>query len=119
MTIFGTGLFEWLILALAALVALSGFAVTPSFAASRGACDAYARRVANHKANGGNVVAGTIFGAGAGAILGAALGNGRAGAVATGAIIGGGAGTVMAGSANERKWRRVYMRAFADCRQNM
>lgn len=103
---------------LAGLVAVSAFSI-PSFAAGPRYCDAYARRVANHRANNGNVAAGAILGAGAGAILGAALGNGRAGAVAAGAVIGGGSGAVIAGSSNTGKWRRNYDRAFWYCRNNM
>lgn len=103
---------------LAALVVAAGVA-TPSFAAGPRYCDAYARRVANHRANDGNVAAGALLGAGAGAILGAALGNGRAGAVAAGAVIGGGSGAVIAGGANNGKWRRNYDRAFWYCRKNM
>ncbi len=104
---------------LAALIATSGLAITPSLAAGPRACDAYARRVANHRANEGNVVAGAVVGAGVGAILGAALGNGRAGSVAVGAVMGGAGGTIIAGSANQGKWRRVYNAAYRDCRRNM
>lgn len=105
---------------LAGLVAISSFgAVAPSFAASRAQCDAYARNVANHRANSGNVLAGTVLGAGAGALLGAAIGGGKTGAVVVGGVMGGAGGTIIAGSAQQNKWQRVYNRAFWNCRQNM
>ena len=101
---------------LAALVAVSSFPI-PSFAAPRGYCDAYARRVANHSANGGNVLAGTVLGVGAGALLGAAFGGLIA--VGNGMIIGGVGGTVAGGVATDARWHRKYDRAFWDCRHNM
>lgn len=104
---------------LAGLVAVSSLPVLPASAAPRAYCDSYARRVANHKANGGNVVAGTVLGAGAGALLGAALGHGRTGAVVVGSVVGGASGTILAGSAQQGKWRRNYDRAFWYCRNNM
>lgn len=101
---------------LATLVAVSAFSI-PAFAAGPRYCDGYARREANHRANGGDVLVGTALGAGAGALLGAVVGGGRA--VGTGAIIGGVSGTAIGSANTSAKWRRVYDRAFWDCRHNM
>jgi hypothetical protein len=98
--------------ALAVIVAISG--ASPSFALSKGYCRAYARDVANHRANVGNVLLGTAVGAGLGALGGAIVGGHHA--VGTGALIGGGAGTVVGGVRTNDKWHRVYDRAYADCR---
>ena len=99
----------------AAMIAVSGMAV-PGMAGGRQACDAYARHVANHRANGGNVLMGTLLGIGAGALVGSIVGGHHA--VQNGMILGGVGGTVAGGISTSDKWHRVYQRAYAECRAN-
>ncbi|MBI2719586.1 MAG: hypothetical protein HY245_10260 [Rhizobiales bacterium] len=98
---------------LAAGIAIT-VAAAPSLAKSPAYCDRYARQIADRKANGGNILAGTIIGAGAGALLGAAVGGRHS--VGTGAIIGGVGGTAVGAASTESKWQRVYRRNYAECR---
>ncbi len=100
------------ILILTALAAL-GLA-EPAMAKSKAFCRQYAEDVANRRANGGDVVAGALLGAVGGAILGGAI-DGKSGA-GKGAIIGGVGGAVVGGAGTNEKWRRVYRRAYAECR---
>ncbi|MGH6853961.1 MAG: YMGG-like glycine zipper-containing protein [Aestuariivirga sp.] len=103
-----------LVAALALIFAVST-APDPSFALSKRYCHDYARKVANRKANVGNVLVGTAIGAGTGALVGALVGGRRS--VGRGAIIGGVGGTVVGGVHTNEKWRRVYNRTYAECRQ--
>ena len=67
-----------------------------------------------YKAGAGDVLVGTAVGAGLGALTGALVGGKKS--VRTGAIIGGVGGTVVGGVETNKKWRRVYDRAYAECR---
>jgi hypothetical protein len=91
-----------------------GAIVTSADAHGVSYCKNYARNTADHYANPGTVVAGTILGAATGALFGAAVGGHHA--VGTGALIGGVGGTVAGGVYTGDKWHRVYNRAYADCR---
>src|SRR5260221_7639311 len=100
---------------LSAMLALAG-TVTSGEAHSVGYCKNYARNAADHYANPGTVVAGTILGAATGALLGAAIGGHNS--VGKGALIGGVGGTVAGGVYTGDKWHHVYNNAYADCRAN-
>ena len=86
----------------------------PAEARGKAFCRRYAEDVANDRANAGDVIAGTILGAAAGALLGGAIDGGRG--AGRGAVIGGVGGTVVAGAGTSEKWRKIYRRAYADCR---
>lgn len=92
----------------------SAVAVSPVEAKGKAFCKRYAEDAASRRANAGDVLAGTILGAAAGAILGSAI-DGRSGA-GKGALLGGVGGTMVAGAGTSEKWRRVYRRAYANCR---
>jgi hypothetical protein len=92
----------------------AAIAVSPAEARGKAFCKRYAEDVASHRANAGNVLVGTVFGAAAGAILGGAI-DGRSGA-GKGALLGGVGGTMVGAANTSEKWRRVYRRAYADCR---
>lgn len=96
-----------------ALMAFGTFA-SPSQARSRAYCDAYARDVASRYAGGQQILGGAVGGAIAGGLLGAVIGGRHS--VETGAIVGGVGGTVVGGAYANKKWRKVYNRAYADCR---
>jgi hypothetical protein len=89
-------------------------ATSPAEAKGKAFCKRYAEDVADRRANAGDVLAGTFLGAIGGAILGGAI-DGRSGA-GKGALLGGVGGTVVAGAGTSEKWRRVYRRAYANCR---
>jgi hypothetical protein len=89
-------------------------AVEPAAAKSKAFCRDYAERVADRRANGSDVVAGAVIGAVGGAILGSAIGGRHA--AGSGAVIGGVGGAVVGGASTSEKWRRVYRRAYAECR---
>ena len=95
-------------------ILFAALTVVPAEARGKAYCRQYAEDVASGRANAGDVIAGTILGAAAGAILGGAI-DGRSGA-GKGAIIGGVGGTMVAGAGTSEKWRKVYRRAYADCR---
>src|SRR4051812_24839721 len=99
-------------IALSMLSAL--IAATPAEARSKAFCRQYAEDVASRRANGADVLAGTVLGAVGGALLGGAI-DGRSG-TGRGAIIGGVGGTVVAGVGTNERYQRVYRRAYADCR---
>jgi uncharacterized protein YcfJ len=88
----------------------------PTFAeaASRTYCNSYARKEANHAAGFQQVLPGAAIGAVGGAILGSIIGGRHA--TATGAVLGGVGGTVVGSAAANKKWHRVYDRAYARCR---
>lgn len=86
----------------------------PAEAKSKAFCRQWAEDVANRRANGADVLAGTLLGAVGGAIIGGAV-DGRDGA-GRGAIIGGVGGTVVGAAGTSERWRRVYRRAYAECR---
>jgi len=90
--------------------------VTSADAHSVGYCKSFARNAADHYANPGTVVAGTILGAATGALIGAAVGGHNS--VGKGALIGGVGGTVAGGVYTGDTWHRVYNHAYADCRAN-
>ena len=96
-----------------ALLAFGTFA-SPSQAHSRAYCDAYARDVASRYAGGQQVLGGAVGGAIAGGLLGAVIGGHHS--VQTGLIAGGIGGTVIGGAYANKKWHKVYNRAYADCR---
>jgi uncharacterized protein YcfJ len=101
--------------ALLLIPALSMLVVAgPVEAKSKAFCRQYAEDVASRRANGGDVIAGTVLGAVGGALLGGAI-NGKKGA-RNGAIIGGVGGAVVGTAGTSEKYRRVYRRAYADCR---
>ena len=103
------------ILATALLAVMaSGTLATESYAASKRYCRAYARDVANHRAGAPQVVGGLVGGAVVGGLIGAAIGGKHA--VRTGAIVGGATGAVAGGAHANKKWDRVYWRAYNDCR---
>lgn len=89
-------------------------ASTPGVAASVSYCKNYARKQANKRTGAGDVLVGTAVGAGLGALTGAIVGGKKS--VRTGAIIGGVGGTVVGGVETNKKWRRIYDRAYAECR---
>ncbi|MFT3986162.1 YMGG-like glycine zipper-containing protein [Aestuariivirga sp.] len=101
-----------IVLALAASVSFAA-AAAPALANDPYYCDNYARKKANHAANGGNVLAGTAIGAGAGALVGAIVGGHHS--VGKGAIIGGVGGTVVGGVKTDQKWKKKYNNAYAQC----
>ncbi len=101
--------------ALVVVSLLSVLAVTPAAEAkSKAFCRQWAEDVANRRANGADVLAGTLLGAVGGAIIGGAI-DGRDGA-GRGAVIGGVGGTVVGAAGTSERWRKVYRRAYADCR---
>jgi len=83
-------------------------------------CDNYARDYANRTTHvGGDVAAGALFGAGAGALIGSATGGGGGKRAATGALIGALAGGTLAAASNSPQWNAAYRDAFDGCmRQN-
>jgi uncharacterized protein YcfJ len=85
----------------------------PAMAQGRAYCDGYARDVADHNANAGDVLAGTIGGALTGALIGGAIGHGKG--AGQGAIIGGVGGTVLGAGGAQAKWHDIYDRAYYDC----
>lgn len=103
------------ILATATIALLAfGTLTSPSQARSRAYCDAYARDVASQYAGGQQILGGAVGGAIAGGLLGAVIGGHHS--VQTGAIVGGIGGTVVGGAYANKKWHKVYNRAYADCR---
>ena len=100
----------------AALLAVmaSGTIATQADAKGPKYCKAYARDVANHRAGAPQVVGGAVGGAVAGGLLGAVIGGKHA--VRTGIIAGGVTGGVLGGVHANKKWERVYWRAYDDCR---
>jgi uncharacterized protein YcfJ len=97
------------------MVPLAVSAMTaPGFALGKQYCRDYATRVAGRKANAGDVLAGTAMGVIGGALLGAAIDGGKG--ARTGALLGGAGGTVAGGIHTSDRWRRIYNRAYADCR---
>ncbi|HLA01901.1 MAG TPA: hypothetical protein VJ019_03990 [Aestuariivirga sp.] len=103
------------ILATALLAVLaSGTIATESNAAGVRYCKAYARDVANHRAGAPQVVGGLVGGAIAGGLIGAVIGGKHA--VRTGAIVGGATGAVAGGVHANKKWDKIYWRAYRDCR---
>jgi uncharacterized protein YcfJ len=100
----------------AALVAIlaSGTMATQSDAAGVRYCKAYARDVANHRAGVPQVLGGAVGGAVAGGLLGAVIGGKHA--VRTGIIAGGVTGGVLGGVHANKKWDKIYWRAYRDCR---
>jgi hypothetical protein len=99
--------------ALVALMAL-GSVTTPSEARSKRYCRAYAEDVANRKAGAQQIVGGAVGGAVAGGVIGAIVGGRHS--VRDGAIIGGIGGTVLGGVHANKKWKKHYNRAYANCR---
>lgn len=99
-----------------ALVAVlaSGTMATQSDAAGVRYCKAYARDVANHRAGAPQVVGGLVGGAIAGGLIGAVVGGKKA--VRTGLIVGGATGAVVGGAHANKKWDKIYWRAYRDCR---
>lgn len=102
---------------LAALMALGTVVATttPSEAAGKRYCQQVARDYANRKAGGKQILTGAAVGAGLGALTGAIVPGLKTG---TGALIGAGVGTVGGGINANKKWRKYYNRAYAECRAN-
>jgi uncharacterized protein YcfJ len=100
----------------AALVATmaTGTLATESYAAGKSYCRAYARDVADRRTGAQQVVGGAVGGAVAGGVLGALIGGKHA--VRTGIIAGGVTGGVLGGAHANKKWDKVYRRAYNDCR---
>ena len=100
----------------AAIVAVlaSGTIATESNAAGVRYCKAYARDVADDRTGAQQVVGGAVGGAVAGGVLGAIIGGKHA--VRTGIIAGGVTGGVLGGAHANKKWDKVYWRAYNDCR---
>ena len=86
---------------------------SPGYAYSSRYCRDYAHRVANHEANGGNVLLGTGIGALGGLAVGSIIGGSHAGAI--GAFAGGATGLAISGSKANKKWHRSYNRAYDYC----
>jgi uncharacterized protein YcfJ len=86
----------------------------PAEARGKAFCRQYAEDVANRRANAGDVLAGTAMGAFTGAMIGLAIDGGRG--AGRGALIGGVGGTMLGGIGTNEKWRRVYRRAYRECR---
>lgn len=104
-----------LLLAVLAVFIFAAGAAEPVLAKkSKSYCQDYARRQANRYANPANIVGGAALGAGAGAITGGIINGGKGAGV--GAIIGGLGGAAVSGITTDQRWRRVYDRAYADCR---
>ena len=99
--------------ALLAIMA-SGTLATESYAASKRYCREYARDVADRRTGAQQVIGGAVGGAVAGGLLGAVIGGKHA--VRTGLIAGGITGGVLGGAHANKKWDRVYWRAYEDCR---
>ena len=99
-----------------ALVAIlsSGTLATQSYAASKSYCRAYAEDVADHRTGAQQVIGGAVGGAVAGGLLGAVIGGKHA--VRTGIIAGGVTGGVLGGAHANKKWEKVYWRAYRECR---
>jgi hypothetical protein len=89
-------------------------AASPSFAYSKSYCQNYAKNVADHEANPGNVVLGTAAGALGGFVLGSIIGGRHGGGV--GALAGGAGGLAVSGIHTSKKWHRTYDQAYAYCR---
>jgi uncharacterized protein YcfJ len=99
-----------------ALVAVlaSGTLATQSYAAGKRYCRAYAEDVADRRTGAQQVLGGAVGGAVAGGLLGAVIGGKHA--VRTGIIAGGVTGGVLGGAHANKKWEKVYWRAYNDCR---
>lgn len=100
----------------AALVAVmaTGTLATESQAASKRYCRDYAHDVADRRTGAQQVIGGAVGGAVAGGLLGAVIGGKHA--VRTGIIAGGVTGGVLGGAHANKKWDKVYWRAYNDCR---
>ncbi len=108
-----TGTFRTAIVLVGAASAL-GLVAAPAEARSKAYCRAYAEDYANDRVDAGDVLEGTALGAMAGAIIGLGI-DGKEGA-GKGALIGGAGGTVLGGAHANKKWRRAYRDAYAECR---
>lgn len=100
---------------LAAGAALMMLSAAPADAASYGYCSRYASRVSANwapPAPEGAFVGGAV-GAIGGAVFGGIVGGSKG--AGAGALIGAGIGAVAGAAKNERKHRKIYDRAFADC----
>ena len=128
------------VLAAAALaVLMSGSMAAQSYAAGKSYCRSVAEDYADRKTGAQQVVPGLVGGAIAGGLIGSVLGGKKSvrtgvlvgGAVAggllgaviggkhavrTGIIAGGVTGGVLGGVHANKKWERVYWRAYEDCR---
>jgi hypothetical protein len=89
---------------IAAAVVIATFAA-PAYARSKAYCQSYARQVANNQAAGK-----TVVGAGVGCLLGAVV----VGKCGVGALAGGATGFAIGST----EWRRVYDRAYWNCRHS-
>jgi uncharacterized protein YcfJ len=100
----------------AALVAVitSGTLAADANARSKSYCRAYAEDVADHRTGAQQVIGGAVGGAVAGGLLGAVIGGKHA--VRTGVIAGGVTGGVLGGAHANKKWEKVYWRAYNKCR---
>ncbi len=101
----------------AALVAImaSGFVAPDADARkSKRWCNAYAEDMADRRTGAQQVVGGAVGGAVAGGLLGAVIGGKHA--VRTGIVAGGVTGGVLGGAHANSKWKKVYRRAYNDCR---
>jgi integral membrane sensor domain MASE1 len=108
---------------MAAMIASTAFTTTALIvpgdaeAASKAYCRTYAKKQANRRTRGGDVLAGAAIGAGLGALTGAIIGGKHS--VGRGAIIGGVGGTVVGGVSTNDKWHRRYNNAYAFCRSEL
>lgn len=81
--------------------------------ADRAYCEDYAHDVASSRADGGSTVGGALVGGSIGAGIGAIVGGNKGAGV--GALIGGSTGAIAGADRRNRKYARVYDRAFARC----
>jgi uncharacterized protein YcfJ len=100
--------------ALVAIVASGTLAADANARKSKGYCRAYAEDVADRRTGAQQVVGGLVGGAIAGGLIGSAFGGKKS--VRTGVIVGGATGAVAGGAYANKKWEKVYWRAYNDCR---
>ena len=100
---------------LAGLAAITSAVALPAqgFAHKEDYCEYYAEDIADHKANAGNVLTGTLLGAGTGAVLGGIIGGKNS--VGKGALFGAVGGTVIGGVHTDKKWHKRFKKAYAAC----
>jgi uncharacterized protein YcfJ len=96
--------------------AVMSFVSGEAFASRESYCRAYARDVANHRAGGEDILAGTLGGAATGAVAGGIIDGGEG--AGKGAIIGGIAGTFLGAALTGDSKKKAYKKAFRACMEH-
>ncbi|HEX7110006.1 MAG TPA: hypothetical protein VF224_12275 [Aestuariivirga sp.] len=100
--------------ALVTIMASGSLATDANARPSKRWCRDYAEDMADRRTGAQQVIGGAVGGAVAGGLLGAVIGGKHA--VRTGVIAGGVTGGVLGGAHANKKWEKVYWRAYNDCR---